>query len=124
MPSYLFYFADAHNEFRIPELKSIAELYKFPISLPQNPDDCDPTRPCLVIDLEEEEHAQILANRCILIKHVVLPLIDYYSLILTAILDLYSSFMDKEILTKPFILPIFKTSLSGVVMSRILLFAF
>ena len=71
MPSYLFYFADAHNEFRIPELKSIAELYEFPISLPQNPDDRDPTRPLIVIDLQEEEHARILANRCILIKHVL-----------------------------------------------------
>ena len=71
MPSYLFYFADAHNAFRLPELKSIAELYGFSIGLPQNPDDRDPTRPCMVIELEEEEHARILANRCILIKHVL-----------------------------------------------------
>ena len=71
MPSYLFYFADAHNAFRLPELKSIAELYGFSIGLPQNPDDRDPTRPCTVIELEEEEHARILANRCILIKHVL-----------------------------------------------------
>ncbi|KAF8806675.1 tRNA guanosine-2'-O-methyltransferase [Phlegmacium glaucopus] len=70
MPSYLFHFADAHNEFRLPELKSIAELYGFPITLPQNDDDRDPTRPCMVIELEEEEHARILANRCILIKSV------------------------------------------------------
>jgi tRNA (guanine10-N2)-methyltransferase len=79
MPSYLFYFADAHNEFRIPELHSIAELYEFQMGLPKNPDDRDPTRPCMVIALEEEGHAQILANRCILIKHV--PYLDYYSLI-------------------------------------------
>ena len=73
MPSYLFHFADAHNAFRLPELKSIAELYGFSIGLPQNPDDHDPKRPYMVIELEEEEHAQILANRCILIKHVLLP---------------------------------------------------
>ena len=71
MPSYLFYFADAHNAFRLPELESIAELYGFPINPPQNPDDRDPTRPYMVIDLEDEEHARILANRCILIKHVL-----------------------------------------------------
>ena len=71
MPSYLFYFAHAHNAFRLPELKSIAELYGFQISLSQNPDDRDPTRPCMVIELEEDEHARILANRCILIKHVL-----------------------------------------------------
>ena len=71
MPSYLFYFAHAHNTFRLPELKSIAELYGIKIALPQNPDDRDPTRPCMVIELEQEEHARILANRCILIKYVL-----------------------------------------------------
>lgn len=71
MPSYLFYFAHAHNEFRLPELKSIAELYGFPMLLPQDPDDRDPTRPCMVIGLEEEEHARILGSRCILIKCVL-----------------------------------------------------
>ena len=71
MPSYLFHFAHAHNEFRLPELKSIAELHGFSILLPQNPDDRDPTRPCMVIGLEEEEHARILGSRCILIKCVL-----------------------------------------------------
>ena len=75
MPLYLFYFAHAHNAFRLPELESIAELYRFPIVLPQNPDDRDPKRPCMVIELEKEEHAQILANRCILIKYILLLLL-------------------------------------------------
>lgn len=70
MPSYLFYFAHAHNEFRLPELESVAELYGFTITLPLIADDRDPKRPCMVVELEEEEHARILANRCILIKYV------------------------------------------------------
>ena len=74
MPSYLFYFADAHNTFRLPELESIAELYGFPMTLPQDPYDRNPKRPCMVIQLEEEEHARILANRCILIKYGSCPL--------------------------------------------------
>lgn len=71
MPSYLFHFAHAHNEFRLPELKSIAELYGFPIILPRHPDDRDPRRPCIVIELEDEGHARILANRCILVKYIL-----------------------------------------------------
>jgi tRNA (guanine10-N2)-methyltransferase len=68
MPSYLFYFADAHNEFRLPELNSVAELCGFKIGLP---DDGDPKRPCMVVELEHEEHARMLADRCILIKYVL-----------------------------------------------------
>jgi tRNA (guanine10-N2)-methyltransferase len=68
---YLFVFAQAHNDFRLPELYSVAELHGFQLSLPSAPDDRDPNRPYMVIDLAEEEHARILGRRCILVKQVV-----------------------------------------------------
>ena len=72
MPSrYLLHFAQAHNEFRLPELQSIAELYGIAYSFPPREEDRDPTRPFMVIDVEEEEHVRILARRCILIKYVL-----------------------------------------------------
>ncbi|KAJ3512258.1 hypothetical protein NLJ89_g3627 [Agrocybe chaxingu] len=71
MPSrYLFHFAQAHDEFRLPELASVAELHGISYSLPQEPENRDPKRPYMVIDLEREDHARTLARRCILIKAV------------------------------------------------------
>ncbi|KAF8972985.1 tRNA guanosine-2'-O-methyltransferase [Flammula alnicola] len=71
MPSrYLFHFAQAHHDFRLPELESIAELYGISFSLPQEAENRDPIRPFMVVELEEEEHARLLARRCILIKAV------------------------------------------------------
>ncbi|KAF7428315.1 hypothetical protein PC9H_007536 [Pleurotus ostreatus] len=68
MPTkYLVVFAQSHSDFRIPELKSIAELHGFPLHLP---DPCDPNRPFMVIELDQEEHARLLAKRCILIKSI------------------------------------------------------
>jgi hypothetical protein len=67
MPSqqYLIVFAQAHEDFRIPELRSIAELYGFRLSIEN---DLDPSRPFGVLALEQEEHVRLLARRCILIK--------------------------------------------------------
>jgi len=65
---YLVVFAQAHNDFRLPELQSIAELHGFDFALA--PASNDPGRPYMVIDLAEEEHARILARRCILVKQV------------------------------------------------------
>ncbi|KAF9010647.1 RNA methylase [Cyathus striatus] len=67
---YLFQFAQSHNEFRLPEIYSIAELHGFEFTLSPNPDDRDHTRPFMIIELEKEEHARLLARRCILIKSV------------------------------------------------------
>ncbi|TFK44254.1 tRNA guanosine-2'-O-methyltransferase [Crucibulum laeve] len=67
---YLFVFAQSHDEFRLPELSSVAELNGIPYTLPLKPEDRDPTRPFMVIGLGKEDHAQILARRCILIKFV------------------------------------------------------
>ncbi|KAG5647054.1 hypothetical protein DXG03_001424 [Asterophora parasitica] len=67
---YLIVFADVHHEFRLPELSSVAELHGFTATLPLNPEDRDPTRPYMVVELEQEEHALILARRCILVKSI------------------------------------------------------
>nr|GAT57654.1 RNA methylase [Mycena chlorophos] len=54
-------------EFRLPELLSLAELHGFSISF--DPDG-DTGCPFLVCELALEEHARILVQRCILLKHV------------------------------------------------------
>jgi len=66
MPSnYLVLFAQVHDEFRIPELLSVSELYKFKIGFPPK---IDTSRPFMILSLESEEHALTLARRCILVK--------------------------------------------------------
>ncbi|KAF7315392.1 RNA methylase [Mycena indigotica] len=66
MPSYLFIFAQTHAEFRLPELESIAELHGFAIHNMSR----DTSSPFAVYGLDSDEHARILAKRCILLKHV------------------------------------------------------
>ncbi|KAF5370810.1 hypothetical protein D9758_001866 [Tetrapyrgos nigripes] len=65
---YLIVFAQAHHEFRIPELHSVASLYGFDISLPKGEIETD--RPYMVVGLADEKHARQLAKRCILIKAI------------------------------------------------------
>ncbi|KZV88323.1 tRNA guanosine-2'-O-methyltransferase [Exidia glandulosa HHB12029] len=60
-------FAQSHQEFRIPELLSVAQVCGFELKIP---DDADATRPFMVLDLPDEHHARLLARRCILIKAV------------------------------------------------------
>ncbi|KAL0577032.1 hypothetical protein V5O48_004966 [Marasmius crinis-equi] len=67
LKKFLFIFAQAHHEFRIPELESISELYGFKVVVPE---DQDPLRPFMVLELESEDHARLLAQRCILIKSI------------------------------------------------------
>jgi tRNA (guanine10-N2)-methyltransferase len=62
---YLFVFAQAHHEFRIPELLSVAEIHQITLHLPET---YNISRPFMIIGLEEESHAHVLAARCILIK--------------------------------------------------------
>lgn len=64
---YLVVFAQTHEDFRVPELRSVAELFGFPLTIP---DDFDSSRPFGVLTLDQEEHARFLARRCILIKAV------------------------------------------------------
>ncbi len=65
---YLVVFAQVHDEFRMPEILSISELYGFEIRFPDNPEDKDTSRPFMILELKDEEHAKLLAQRCILIK--------------------------------------------------------
>ncbi|KZT29058.1 tRNA guanosine-2'-O-methyltransferase [Neolentinus lepideus HHB14362 ss-1] len=68
---YLFVFAQAHESFRIPEILSIAELNCFTITFPTSPGEVrSSSSPFVVLELEEEQHARLLARRCILIKAV------------------------------------------------------
>ncbi|KAI0730326.1 tRNA guanosine-2'-O-methyltransferase [Fomitopsis betulina] len=64
---YLFVFAQVHEEFRIPELQSVAELQGFDVTFPPP---LDVSRPFMIVELKEESHALILARRCILVKFV------------------------------------------------------
>ncbi|GAW02478.1 tRNA guanosine-2 -O-methyltransferase [Lentinula edodes] len=70
MSKYLVVFAQAHQEFRVPELESVAQLYNFKISLSDEPEERDPSRPFMIIELESENHVRLLAKRCILIKSI------------------------------------------------------
>jgi tRNA (guanine10-N2)-methyltransferase len=68
MPArYLVVFAQAHHEFRIPELLSVAQLNSFTVTLPPE-EDRDIGQPFTIIGLEREEHARLLCRRCILVK--------------------------------------------------------
>ncbi|OSX66131.1 hypothetical protein POSPLADRAFT_1177562 [Postia placenta MAD-698-R-SB12] len=64
---YLFWFAQVHDDFRIPELQSVAEIHGFDLHIPQ---DLDASRPFCILELDHEEHARLLARRCILIRSV------------------------------------------------------
>ena len=75
--SCIVHFAQAHADFRLPELESIAELHGFTIAKPcqqsgqpssYEEDTWNPNRPFWVVDLEGEEEAVLLARRCILVK--------------------------------------------------------
>lgn len=67
---YLFVFSQAHDEFRIPELLSVAELHDINITFSEAPHLLDVSRPFMVLGLESEEDAHTLAKRCTLIRFV------------------------------------------------------
>lgn len=69
---YLFVFAQSHEEFRVPELLSISELHGFTIGFDRYANVLDKAikLPFMILMLDKEEHAHILAQRCILIKSV------------------------------------------------------
>lgn len=64
---YLLQYAVAHAEFRLPELESICQLHAIHI---KHLGDFDPKRPFAIVELESEEHARLLASRCIMLKYV------------------------------------------------------
>jgi tRNA (guanine10-N2)-methyltransferase len=83
MPSaeYLFVFAQSHEEFRVPELLSISELHGFTIGFDRYANVLEEAvkRPFMILTLDKEEHARILAQRCIMIKCVSTIIINYCS---------------------------------------------
>lgn len=70
---YLLHFAVAHDDFRLPELSSVSQLFNFEIGLPDDAKDYDAKRPFTIVTLESDEHARLLARRCIMIKLVLYP---------------------------------------------------
>ncbi|KAF8608623.1 tRNA guanosine-2'-O-methyltransferase [Ceratobasidium sp. AG-I] len=69
LTTYLIHFAVAHDEFRVPELLSIAQAFGLSVALPREPE-IDTTRPFMCVQLDKEEDAKLLAGRCILIKAI------------------------------------------------------
>ncbi|KAG1732235.1 tRNA guanosine-2'-O-methyltransferase [Suillus paluster] len=69
---YLFVFAQSHEEFRVPELLSISELHGFAIGFDRYASVLEEAvkRPFMILMLDKEEHAKILAQRCIMIKSI------------------------------------------------------
>ena len=70
---YLLHFAVAHNDFRLPELSSVSQLFDFEIGLPGAANDDDPKRPFMIVTLESDDHARLLARRCVMIKLALYP---------------------------------------------------
>lgn len=70
---YLLHYAVVHADFRYPDLQSVCELFDFKVTLPEDEASRDPHLPFLIVELEEEEHARRIAQRCILVKSAALP---------------------------------------------------
>jgi len=85
---YLLHSAVAHNEFRLPELSSVSQLFNFEIGLLDDAKDYDPKRPFTIVTLESDNHARLLARRCIMIKLALYPCVLRLLLVATTTLGL------------------------------------
>jgi hypothetical protein len=63
MPQYLLRLSLEHPTFRLPSLKSIADLYEFPIRFVSE----DKLRSVLVVELEKDEDAEKFLERGVLV---------------------------------------------------------
>ncbi|XP_018015888.1 tRNA (guanine(10)-N2)-methyltransferase homolog [Hyalella azteca] len=61
---YLFWCINEHIEFRVPELKSIASLFKIPLKWAEKPKE----DPFVILEMESEQDAKKLVSRCMLVK--------------------------------------------------------
>ncbi|KAF2361743.1 S-adenosyl-L-methionine-dependent methyltransferase [Trinorchestia longiramus] len=61
---YLFWCINEHIEFRVPELKSIASLFKIPLKWAEKPQE----DPFLILEMDSEQDAKKLVSRCMLVK--------------------------------------------------------
>ncbi|KAI9486781.1 MAG: S-adenosyl-L-methionine-dependent methyltransferase [Benjaminiella poitrasii] len=68
MPTYLIQFAQFHDEFRLPELLSLAKLEKVNIKYEEK--DYKLNNPFFKVELDSNQDAQKLVKRAILIKHI------------------------------------------------------
>ncbi|CAE6420043.1 unnamed protein product [Rhizoctonia solani] len=66
---YFIHFASTHAEFRIPELLSVAQCHNFTVGLSSELE-IDNSRPFLHVEIDNDEDAKVLAQRCILIKAI------------------------------------------------------
>ena len=113
MPLYLFHFAQIHNDFRLPELASVSELFSIPYKLSDVEEGRDPSRPFMVIELESDDHARTLARRCILIKYGLPKVFCPSVKSLTVIQELYTSFTHGDQATRLSMLQICRTNHCG-----------
>ncbi|KAL7754450.1 hypothetical protein RI367_000431 [Sorochytrium milnesiophthora] len=68
MPRFIVHFAQAHENFRLPELEAAASLHKIDVKF--HHDAYSPRRPFLLIDLASRDDAVALISRTILVKAV------------------------------------------------------
>jgi len=67
MPQYILRLSLEHPTFRLPSLKSIADLYGFPLRFISE----DKLRSVLVIELEKDEDAEKFLERGVLVMQVL-----------------------------------------------------
>lgn len=61
---YLFWCVNEHIDFRIPELKSVASLFKIPFKWVEKPQE----DPFIILEMESEQDARRLVSRCMLVR--------------------------------------------------------
>ena len=67
MPRYILRLSLEHPSFRLPSLKSIADLYGFPLRFISE----DKLRSVLIIELEKDEDAEKFLERGVLVMQVL-----------------------------------------------------
>ena len=64
MPLYLLHVSLDHLTFRLPSLRSIAQVFNFPLTFVSD----DKFRSILIVELERDEDVEILLDRATLVK--------------------------------------------------------
>jgi tRNA (guanine10-N2)-methyltransferase len=75
MPQYILRLSLEHPTFRLPSLKSIADLYGFPLRFVSE----DKLRSVLIIELEKDEDAEKFLERGVLVMQVLQGIEDLVS---------------------------------------------
>jgi len=75
MPQYIFRLSLQHPTFRLPSLKSIADLYGFPIRFVSE----DKFRSVLVVELEKDEDAEKFLERGVLVMYAMTLTLSWHS---------------------------------------------